>query len=87
VTVLQELRKAQREIVRLRAALGDMLDDVERVELDSNWPYGDHPPGTPRLCKILAREIVDSYDGGRDDLNRIKRARKALGLPAWWNLP
>lgn len=74
------MRVTERENVRLRNALKELLNEAEQLALTSDWPWGDHPPGKPRLCRILAREIE------RDELARFKRARKALGLPWWGDL-
>lgn len=79
MTPAQELRRLQRENARLRAALADMLTEAEAIDLDSNW-WGAWPT-PPRLCAWLARYIREEL--GSDDLERYKRARRALGLP-WW---
>jgi hypothetical protein len=76
------LRRLTRENIELRAIVGEFLDHEEAAAITSLWPHGDHPPGKPRLCKILAREIAAEWPA---DLRRIKRARRALGLPAWWD--
>lgn len=51
------LRRLTRENLRLRTALGAMLEEAEATAITSFWPHGDHPPGEPRLCKVLADEM------------------------------
>lgn len=78
------LRQAERENTRLRNSLAEMLVEEERAAL-GNWPGADYPRIEHRLCCILAAEMRYGYaqDVHREDLKRIQRARKALGL-RWW---
>lgn len=83
-----EMRELKRDNLRLQAILGEFLDVEEAMAL-GNYPLADHR-GPARLNKILADYMRwgGSYpEVTRADLRRIKRARKALGLPAWWELP
>ena len=81
------LRQLRRENRQLHSALGAMLDEAEASAITSFWPHGDHPPGEPRLCRILADEMrYGDDDFAAWDLKLIKQARRALGLPEWWKL-
>jgi hypothetical protein len=83
---LRSLRSLERQVIVLSNALADMLEDAEKLAL-GNWPGADYPRPA-RLCKILADEMRYGDDEcNRDDLRRIKAARRALGLPAWWREP
>lgn len=75
----REQLRLERENVRLRHALQRMLEEAEAMEMDSNWWAAWPKPA--RLCGMLARYIRSERGGG--DLERYKRARRALGLP-WW---
>lgn len=78
----------RRENRALSIALGAMLDEAEASAIASFWPHGDQPPGEPRLCKILADEMrYGDDDFAAYELKLIKQARRALGLPAWWEQP
>lgn len=76
----RELRRLERENVRLRNSLTEFLTEAEASDLDGDWHY--YWPKPPRLCDLLARYIRGEKGWG-SDLERYKRARKALGLP-WW---
>lgn len=64
---------------RLRNALAEMVTFEEHVLLNSYWPLREMPiPSSKRrLCASLARVVP------RDDLARVRRARRALGA-CWW---
>lgn len=76
----RELRAAERENVGLRNSLTEFLTVAEASDLDGDW-WGSWPRPA-RLCAMLARYIRNEQGWG-EDLERYKRARKALGLP-WW---
>lgn len=81
--VSRELRAARRENVRLRNSLVEFLTVAEASDLDGDWCCDW--PRPPRLCALLARYIRNEQGWGAD-LERYKRARKALGLPWWGDL-
>lgn len=84
VAAERDMRAAERENARLRNALQELLVEEEHAAL-GNWPGADWPRLAPRLCCIVASEMRYGYasDVHREDLKRIQRARKALGL-RWW---
>lgn len=74
---VRTLREALRTIRDLRAVLGEMLDDAEEMAL------GYYPGGRGQLDSVLAHEMRYGDDEcALEDLRRIKRARRALGLPS-----